>query len=861
MRSRLVLFALVFLPLLACPAKEDYTAQIRVAPGFKDRLGLRQHFQSRDAGARVARTARVHTLAAGDELGGPNAVGRPGDLVLENDEVVFVVNQLGGGMGFAETGGNVVDAADARVRKDELGLLFTYFGTFPRQGVYGRLTSGVAPNGSAWIEASGHELLEPRVAVTTRYTLSPDDRALLLHTTLANESDHVVLNLGLGDAIQWGGAEKFAPGKAVGFKGPSSGPFVGGIGRFTSYGITSTDGTIDAVNGGSWTDTEQEKGVRLAPGESVSYSRVFVVGERGDSASVISELTRASAGEVGSVEVSLVEGGRPASVAVGGKAVLSTLTGGEVMSLVAMSAGAVFGGEVPPGKYQIAYAGGGGRRGVGPMKVVDVAAGEVARAELSVSGAGELVIECTETRARDDGGTGVAPGPCKATVEGLSGTPTPDLGPSHVAGPAKNQITTADGHIDVALSPGRYRITLSRGPEFSIATWEQEVKASPERTLAAGTLTRVVDTTGYVATDFHQHTMLGADSAVALRDRVIANAAEGVEVAVASEHNIVADLQPIVSELHLGPFLVEIPGNELTTDASKKPWGHANVFPLAVDKARSNGGAPEARDRTAKDLFAEMRAIPTPHVLQVNHPRTGITGYFDQLRFDPLTGMGTDPDYDPKFDALEVWNGRNVQARAKVVADFFALLRTSHPVTATADTDTHGIVGQEAGYPRTYVKVASDRRFEDWDADRSADMVRGVRELRDVVLTNGPFLRVTVNRAPIGGIARAANGSVHVKLHVESAPWIAVTTARVECVNTPSRQPIALTPKPNAAGALVVDRVIAVPIIQDDACIVTVSGPSPMTPVLAGDSAEISPYAMTGAFWVDFDGDGKSLGR
>ena len=57
--------------------------------------------------------------------GGPNAVGRAGDIVLENEEVTFVIDQLGSSAGFAESGGNLVDAADARVRQDELGMLFT----------------------------------------------------------------------------------------------------------------------------------------------------------------------------------------------------------------------------------------------------------------------------------------------------------------------------------------------------------------------------------------------------------------------------------------------------------------------------------------------------------------------------------------------------------------------------------------------------------------------------------------------------------------------------------------------------------------------------------------------------------------
>jgi hypothetical protein len=34
-----------------------------------------------------------------------------------------------------------------------------------------------------------------------------------------------------------------------------------------------------------------------------------------------------------------------------------------------------------------------------------------------------------------------------------------------------------------------------------------------------------------------------------------------------------------------------------------------------------------------------------------------------------------------------------------------------------------------------------------------------------------------------------------------------------------------------------------------------------MRPVLSGDDAEISPWAMSGPIWIDTDGDGKALGR
>ena len=849
---------LALVPLLAglgaCPPREDVTPQIEVSPGAAARISMIPSRARREAIKKSGNPARVHVLAKGQELGGPNAVGRPGDIVLENDEVVFVIDQLGEGSGFAESGGNLVDAADAHARKDELGMVFTYLGTFPRQGVYTRLTTGVL-EGSAWVVAKGTELYEKDLEVTTTYRLGAGDRALLVETTLTNKSDHVIDKLGLGDAIQWGGAEKTAPGKPLGFRGPSKGPYIGGVGRLASYAITSAEGEIEAISGGSWTDTEQKKGVRLAPGEEVQYARVFLVGERPDTASLVAELILASPdAELGRLELALREGDKAIPAFAGARAALFVPGGSApVLTLAGTEGGLLVAGDLPPGKYEVAYTAGAGRANAGPRVAVQVVKDQVARAALSVTRPGRIALACGS--------------PCKVTIDGVAGTPSPDFGPAHVAGPARNQFTTADGKLDLPLATGSYRITVSRGPEYATRTLAATVRAG--ETWTAGpddaALARVVDTTGYVGTDFHQHTMLGADSPVALRDRVVSNAAEGLEVAVATEHNVVADLSGLVRELHLEPSLVQLAGDELTTDSSRKPWGHANVFPLPFEPDKPRGGAPDVRDRSARDLFAEIRArklTPSP-ILQINHPRTGITGYFDQLGFDAKTGAGKDPGYDPDFDALEVWNGRNVDSREKVLADYFALLRTGHPVTATADTDTHGIIGQEAGYPRTYVRVGDDTHLDAWSPERTGDLVRGVRELRDVVLTNGPFLRVTANGAPIGGVAKGRE--VTFRIHVEHAPWITLDRVRILSARTGAElaptAPLAWRPGPLPSSAVGQDLVATVRFAEDDAVVVLADGATPMTPVLSGEAKEIAPYAMTGAIWVDANGDGEALGR
>ncbi len=312
----------------------DPTPEIKVTPGAAKRIGL---IPSRSEGSKPARgSARVHPLVAGQELGGPNATGKAGDWMLENDEVVFVIDALGGGAGFAESGGNLIDAADATTRQDELGQVFTYFGAFPRQAVYAEIDTRVEADGTAVVVCRGTEIREPTLAVETEWRLAPGDRALLIRTTVTNKGTSPSSLIGLGDVINWGGTEKIAPGKKPGFRGPSQGPYIGGVGRSASYALTSTEGDIAAISGGAWTDTEQKKSVTLPPRASDTYERVFVVGERPDSASLVSELTKSAAGDVGAVEIRLVDTlGTATNAAAGSKVLVGTDAAPDILTFVA----------------------------------------------------------------------------------------------------------------------------------------------------------------------------------------------------------------------------------------------------------------------------------------------------------------------------------------------------------------------------------------------------------------------------------------------------------------------------------------------------------------------------------------------
>jgi hypothetical protein len=877
-RRRIFLASIVVGAAGAACAPPIQSGGVEVRAGAAERLGMVCRWRhGTTAGEGLCGEAdepvapsRVKRIASpSDALGGPLAAGRVGDLVIENGEIAVVIDQLGRGSGFAESGGNILDAADAHTRRDELGQIFTYFGVFPRQAVYDALGSGVDSKGTAWIEARGHELYEEHLRVTTRYELTPGQRALLIQTTLVNESSAPVTGIDLGDVIQWGSAEKFAIGKEPGFTGDYAGPWIGGAGRSAAYAMLDADPHaprgLTAKNGTAWSNVSFVRGVALSPGARASYARVLVVAPRGDTLGAATEVFYLQGGAPGGLEIALTnaagaripppEGGRFSLTRVDpGPAAASTppeLWLG--VSAEAAKSGTNAAAEAPPGRYLVTFSGA-GRHEIAAVPVT-IESGHAAAIKLAVSDAGALRLSLIERRA---GATAASPGKIQIFAEGSDRRVVPPI------------LVGSDGLAELPAAPGRYRVVASRGPEFTLA--DQVIAVEGGKTSSATlTLDRVVDTRGFLGCDLHQHSAPSADSGVSTRERVLSNAAEGVECAVASEHNLIVDLGAIVRETKLDPFFRSIVGDELTSDASRDPFGHLNAFPLAVDATDARGGAFPVRDRTAREAIDAIRALPGDHVIQVNHPRTGRTGYFDQTRFDPALGVGAAPGYDARFDAVEVWSGRYVKARSSVLDDLFALLRTSHPVTPTANTDTHGIFGQEAGYPRTYVKVLDD------DPARldPADLAAGLRTRRDVVLTNGPFVTIRVGDVEQGGLVTLPKQGATLLIHVERAPWIDVNELLLRVGGVV--QTVPLVGKPGPSGAIVDDvearlerpgrradpkaHGLRALVAEDTFVIVEVRGQKPLEPVLTGDPVEILPFAMTAPLWIDADGDGQSLGR
>jgi hypothetical protein len=877
--------ALAVVALAGCVAPTQ-GGGVEVREGAAERLAVvcrwRRGDNGRDGCANAdakpaARVARIEGQAGA--LKGALAIGKSGDWALENDEIRVVVDALGPGVGFAESGGNVVDAADVRARVDELGQMFTYFGVFPRQAVYEHLATKVLGDGTAVVDVTGHELYEPTLAVSTRYALAPGSRALEITTELENKGPRPLDPIDLGDAIQWGGAEKIAPGAPAGFAGAYAGPFVAGVGRAVAYALvpipcapgecaTGDAPAIVSKSGTAWTNATYAQKIALSPGQKARYKRALVVAQRGDTVAVESELAYLGGASPGGLAVDLVDAQGAAVAPVASRVVLTPAVDPSAPATLAplyvRAVGGELAAELAPGVYTARFEGDG--RAASAEAKVTIVAGAVTKARLVVSQPSRLRVVVTE-----DGGA------IPAKIQLF------DAATGALAAPPEN---APHGRAEIAAAPGRYRVVASRGPAYDLAeaTLAVDEGATADVPLA---LRRVVDTSGFVACDLHQHTAWSFDSGVTVQERVVANAVEGVACAVASEHNHVVDFAPAIEALGLAPFFKSFAGDELTSDASRAPWGHANVFPLVADPSKPRGGALVVRDRPVRELFAAARALSADGgslrpILQINHPRApNRIGYFEQFGVD--ASGAHEAGYDPDFDALEVWSGRHAAARDRVLQDLWAMLAAGHPVTPTANTDTHGVVGQEAGYPRTWIRVAD----EDPAKLTAAALVEGLRDERDVVLSNGPFITLRGASVREGGRATVGASGLDLTAHVERAAWVDVTeivvvaggvagegvpvgcglgcaeahTTRRGATSYDIRVHVVRRASARAPRVVRHGTRVEVELAADSFVAVVARGARPLEPVLHGDPAEMLPFAITAPLWLDVDGDGAALGR
>jgi hypothetical protein len=377
---------------------------------------------------------------------------------------------------------------------------------------------------------------------------------------------------------------------------------------------------------------------------------------------------------------------------------------------------------------------------------------------------------------------------------------------------------------------GTYRVIATRGTEWSAAGEVITPVAGEATTPLALRLRRVAEAEGYVGSEYHVHMLGSPDSPVSNERRIATMVADGVEVFAATDHDYVTDLQPTIESMGLGGLVRAIAGLEVTPFV----YGHFNAWPIEPDDTTPNRGAidwaqgMEGYAMIPAEIFAAMRSRGA-ELIQVNHPRTS-SGLTDFMQFFDRAGLTFDYEnrqitgdlasapvpnewlrlpetslWDDGFNALEVWNGfdiadtnadgvREISRLDIVMRDWFNFLSFGLTITPIGSSDTHTVVADPGGMPRTYVRVPDDSSAAIASGAVLPEVLATLSGAdstpRDVVVTNGPHIQVQVAGAaagsPIGSVVDGTAGSVTFDISVVAPEWAQVDTIEVFANATPS---------------------------------------------------------------------------
>lgn len=423
------------------------------------------------------------------------------------------------------------------------------------------------------------------------------------------------------------------------------------------------------------------------------------------------------------------------------------------------------------------------------------------------------------------------------------------------------------GHDACAPSPaipyGKYKVWAWRGIEYEKWEGEVDLSANRGRVALAIPLVRAWTPHGTLAADLHVHAQASNDSTLPNQQRVIAQAAAGIQVIGLSDHNANGDVDLEIGQLGLADVIASIAGNELTAEQL-----HVNVYPVVVDKNQPRGGSPQdlAKADAAK-LFATARAMPGNPIVQLNHPRFRYTALYDGTRWD---GVAWPPPFSIDFDAVEVLAGYSAfnmpgdRRFDESVRDLFTFMDHGKLLIPVGNSDTHDLNWVLDGTARTYVFV-DDPRTRPFD---EAAFIAALRARR-VVATTGPWLDVEVgvtSQQSGPGQSLRASGKVPVDIELSQAAFVNAERITIHVGGKPA---VTFGPGTTAPGYTPGARVTRlrteIDVGSDDTWIaVTADGDTPMPKEITGTYQQdkwqrpgVTPFAIAAPILIDADGDGR----
>ena len=768
--------------------------------------------------------------------GGKEADGIVGDFLLRNDQVEALISQnapfrkanMGTFWGASGTTQGCLYDLDLRGADNDQITIFSPLGL--RGGVsYVRIAEG-RPEGEAAIETVITAAKGAGLYTKHLYRIREGWKGILITTLLRNETK-LERKVKLNDSWTQFGSE----GRAGDIQWADS--------------VDPKDGRGYAYRW-EWEEGEKPSEITLAPEQEITMERFLAVGS--SPLSAVSEILKRS-GNAGSLSGKVVS---VSNEKVSGVQILAKVNGGSVKGYT--EADGSFSFSFPKGQtHELSF------KDIGRIEQTELF-------DLKNRGSVEKEIKLSAQSAvffdiKDEIGVSI---PCKVQFNGSGKTKAPYLGPNNRAHGCVDQYQSERGDFRVAVPPGTYRVVVTHGMEFSHI--EKEVTVDPGKKVSFnGVLKRIVDTTGWVSTDYHNHSTPSGDNTCGTADRVINMAAEHLEFVPTTEHNRIFDWTPTIASLGLESFMSTVPGIELTGSGA-----HFNAFPYKPDPKKQDGGAPQwTKDpRLTAITLRHLQNSDPDRWVHINHP--SMEENFVDWNGDGLIDGGY-ANLGTMIDGLETQNYllNNILAgapyridkklgpggRVKYIREFIWLqiLNQGHRVWGIAVSDAHTVHGNGAGGWRTYVKSSTDDPSKiDW-----RELVRNSKS-GQMILTNGPYLEVSASGGVLaGGNLRASGGEVNLKVRVQCTDWIDIDRVQI-LVNGDQRKDLNFTRKENKEmfldGVVKFDQELKVKLSQDSHLIVVAYGEGFNLSKGFGSSAQSSmnPCAYNNPIFVDVDGGG-----
>lgn len=416
-------------------------------------------------------------------------------------------------------------------------------------------------------------------------------------------------------------------------------------------------------------------------------------------------------------------------------------------------------------------------------------------------------------------------------------------------------IYGANRSFRVTLPAGNYRVLAGRGFEYSLA--ERQVNlASGETESLHLTVEREVDTKGWVACDTHVHTRTHSghgDSTV--QERMLTLAGEGIELPVATDHNVFIDHRPFAIDVGVDRYFTPVIGNEVTTKV-----GHFNIFPV-----KPGAELPDHKLTDWDAIADSIDQVAGVKAIILNHARDIHSNIrpFGPALFNDSVGENV-KGWRFRANAMETANSSANQTDImQLFRDWMTMLNRGLNITPVGCSDSHDVLRHFVGQGRTYIRC-DDRDPGNIDVEQAVNsFVQG-----RVMVSYGLLTSLQVNdRYGPGELARVGGDTVKVNIRVQGPHWTNASRVQLFANGVVIRE-TSMPVNDDSAPIKKLDwrTEWIIPRPNHDVHLVAIAtGPGIMSPhwrtawPYQPTSPDFEPASIgcSGPVWLDIDGDGR----